>query len=115
MGLDQEKRRPQPALSLANNLSANAADLVKAVHGAGQWSKPRPGVKARLAPLGALVAHFTCSVHKPIPGLPVDMLSPIPCRPAEDEAAIGQDGVLPRGLAPVNETLTVFLSFYSLG
>ena len=33
MSLDQEKRRPQPACALANNLPANAADCVKAVHG----------------------------------------------------------------------------------
>jgi hypothetical protein len=30
---DFEKRRPQPAIKLANNLSADAADCEKAVHG----------------------------------------------------------------------------------
>src|SRR5476651_801716 len=32
IGLDEEKRQPQPAWSLARNLRANAADMVKAVH-----------------------------------------------------------------------------------
>src|SRR5215470_18250787 len=48
LNLEQEnQRRPQPArVSLANNLPANAADLVEAVHGPdnGQPTLPRQGV-----------------------------------------------------------------------
>src|SRR5580704_19024008 len=41
-GLDERKDGRSQRWSLANNLPANAADLQKAVHGAGEWSSPSP-------------------------------------------------------------------------
>src|SRR5208282_3407017 len=50
--LDDEKRRPQPAFSLANNLPANAADIGVTVHGAhngrGRASRQGPSTHALL-------------------------------------------------------------------
>src|SRR3954471_3769043 len=52
-----EKRRPQPARELANNLPANAADDEKAVHGGryasgGPFRQVFPGASLRAADLG---------------------------------------------------------------
>ena len=41
IGLEEEKRRPQPALSLANNLPADAEDRMVAVHGAHNGRGPQ--------------------------------------------------------------------------
>jgi hypothetical protein len=46
---DFEKRRPQPAIKLANNLPADAADCEKAVHG-GPYAV-EAGVSSRVSPV----------------------------------------------------------------
>src|ERR1700680_4984379 len=62
IGLDEEKRQPQPAWSLADNLRANAADRVKAVHsGADNAAIPaaasRPARRGRTAALRFRVSY----------------------------------------------------------